>query len=612
MTLNDILSAVVAALNTEQYLKAEKLCQEALRVHPQDERVLVFLAASLQQQHRLFDALAVLAELISLFPESSVHWGNYGAIAAALGRKESAEKAFQVAIHADPSNPVPRVRQGLLLLERNEYIAARRVLLDAVALNPTSAWACIHAARACCLSQDLDGAGQLLKLWRSWMPLSNDHLQMELAQVLVLHGDVPGAAEVLNDLLSRQPHRLDAQLLLASVYERFNKLSHARDLAEFIAANVNASAEQHNEAHHLLATLALRDRNPAEAKRILDNCGPQGEDDYAHYFQLAAANDKLGDAEAAMEALSLAHQMEVRERRFDSPECFSADAPALANYAPRVSSEQFVRWPSLVAPDAEHSPVFVVGFPRSGTTLLEQMLDAHPSLQSMDENPFFNSLADFLDNNDPRILKDLSMLQQYDCDELRKRYYVMVAERVTLPDGVRLVDKNPLNMQWLPLIYRLFPKAKFILALRHPCDVLLSCYMQSFRASTLAAACSSLERLAHAYVETMRRWLADVELFCPEVMESRYESLVHDFHGQANLIAGFLGLDDAGSMLAFDRHARNKSYIGTPSYSQVIEPVNHKAVGRWHKYRKYFEPVLPILDPMLQRWGYSATHSECI
>ncbi len=562
---------------------------------------------SLQKQHRLADALAVFAELTRLFPESSIHWGNYGMLAAALGNRESAEKAYQIAIHADPSNPVPKVRQGLLLLERKDYLAARNLLLDAVVLEPNSAWARIHAARACCLAQDLDGAGDLLKPWRSWTPLQNDPLQMELAQVMVQHGDVPEAVEILEDLLSRQPHLPEARLLLASVYERSNKLLEARELADSVANAESASGEQRNEAHHLLAILALRGANPQEAKRILERCGPQGQDDYAHYFQLAAAYDKLGDTAAAMQALAEAHRLEAIERRFDSPECYTAETPALATHAPRASAEQYLRWPKLLAPEAEYSPVFVVGFPRSGTTLLEQMLDAHPGLQSMDENPFFGRLADFLRNYDPRILEDLSVLRQYDCDELRKRYYAMVADRVTLKEGVRLVDKNPLNMQWLPFIHRLFPEAKFILALRHPCDVLLSCYMQSFQSSTLAAACSSLERLAHAYVETMNHWLEDVNLFRPDVMESRYENLVDDFVGQTERIARFLDLSDAQPMLGFDRHARSKTYIGTPSYSQVIEPVNRKAVGRWHRYRKYFEPVLPILDPMLRHWDYDAS-----
>ncbi|MGH9807240.1 MAG: sulfotransferase family protein, partial [Terriglobia bacterium] len=158
---------------------------------------------------------------------------------------------------------------------------------------------------------------------------------------------------------------------------------------------------------------------------------------------------------------------------------------------------------------------------------------------------------------------------------------------------------------WLPMIHRLFPEAKFILALRHPCDVMLSCYMQNFQSMILTVACASLESLAKAYVEAFECWLHHVEVFKPDVFVSRYEELVADTPLQTRRIAEFLGLADAESMLRFDARAIEKGYIATPSYAQVIQPINTKGLNRWHRYREYFEPVLPILKPMLDHWGYN-------
>ncbi len=191
-------------------------------------------------------------------------------------------------------------------------------------------------------------------------------------------------------------------------------------------------------------------------------------------------------------------------------------------------------------------------------------------------------------------------------DELRKGYLIMACGKVPRRWDVLLVDKNPLNLLWLPMIYRLFPHARFILALRHPCDVLLSNYMQNFMSSSLAVACENLTTLATAYVDAMNHWLHHVGLFKPNVFQSRYEDLVADPAKQTRRIAEYLGLEDAKPMLGFDRHAREKRFISTPSYSQVIEPINAKGVGRWQRYREYFEPVLPILEPMLRHWGYVA------
>ena len=94
-------------------------------------------------------------------------------------------------------------------------------------------------------------------------------------------------------------------------------------------------------------------------------------------------------------------------------------------------------------------------------------------------------------------------------------------------------------------------------------------------------------------------------MFQPRVFVSRYEDVVADTAAQTKRLAEFLELDDPSPMLQFDRHARDKGFIGTPSYSQVIEPVNTKGLNRWVKYRPYFEKALPILDPMLKHWGYS-------
>ncbi|RDJ00718.1 sulfotransferase family protein [Dyella solisilvae] len=599
------LAPIAAAIQSGQPGRAEQLSRAALINHPDHADLKLMLALSLHMQQRLGEALPVYAEL-ARGSDSSVHWNNYATALAESGNQAESARAFARAIELDPANITPKSQLGLLLIDMRDYLAARELLLDVVKAQPNSLAARVDAARACCLCQDVEGAADLLRRWRQWVPLNDDNLQLSLAQVLTLKDEVPDAVEVLEDLLARWPRQFDVRLLLANHYERLNRLADADAvLSPLLQDGSGATDIQRNEAQHVLATLALRSGDAATAHDLLERAGPEAENSYSHYFLLASARDKLGDTAGTMDALHVAHRIEAGERRFDSPEFFTPGAPAMPVDAPRVNAEQFARWPELIAPELHDSPIFVVGFPRSGTTLLEQVLDAHPGLQSMDENPFFNRLAGILGNHNRRILDDLSVLRQFDVDELRKRYHAMVDERIRRNWDARLVDKNPLNMHWLPMMHRLFPKARYILAIRHPCDVLLSCYMHSFRSSALAAACSNLERLAHAYVETMQRWLGEADVMHPSVMVSRYEDLVDEFPQQVERIAAFLELDDAAPMLGFDQHARSKTFIATPSYSQVIEPINRRAVGRWHKYREAFEPLLPILEPMLQHWGYS-------
>ncbi|MEO8748557.1 MAG: sulfotransferase, partial [Rhodanobacter sp.] len=413
------------------------------------------------------------------------------------------------------------------------------------------------------------------------------------------------------DLVRRAPADWSAQLLLAKAYERVNRLAHAQAKLQSILATVPADGDPgiRREVESQQAQLAMRRHSYASARRLLENVGPGHDAHDAHYFALAKACDRLGDTAATMRALETAHAIQIRQLHLSNPSLLEPDAPPLPHVNDRVSEDDYRAWPMLKAPETSQSPVFVVGFPRSGTTLLEQMLDAHPSLQSMDERPFLNTLANQLENVGLEVPQDLHKLTQRDCDELRKGYVILACGKVSRQWGARLVDKNPLNMSWLPMIHRMFPQAKFIFVLRHPCDVILSCYLQNFRAAPLVAACRSLETLAHAYVAAMENWLHHAALFRPEVFVSRYEDLVADTPAQTGKIAAYLELGEAESMLRFAERAQEKGYIRTPSYTQVTEPISASGVNHWRHYARHFEPVLPILQPVLAHWGYGVEAS---
>jgi hypothetical protein len=128
--------------------------------------------------------------------------------------------------------------------------------------------------------------------------------------------------------------------------------------------------------------------------------------------------------------------------------------------------------------------------------------------------------------------------------------------------------------------------------------------MQNFRSPAFMVLCSSLERLARSYVNSMQCWIHHQQLLHADVLVLKYEETVGDFEQQVERIAKFIGIDDPRHLAGFSRHAADKGYISTPSYSQVVEPVNARAVARWRAYRKYFEPVFPILEPVASHWGY--------
>lgn len=564
----------------------------------------LLLAMSLHRQGRLDEALVVYAELAQRHPDSSLHRGNYATVLRDLGRLEEAAQAYAKALELQPDNVEQLINFGLLQMQLKRFHEARETLLHAHYLDRESMVARMAAARACAICRD-HRVGQLLRPWREWLPL-DDERQLELADLFQLDGEAEIACMLLEDVAARSPTSMPPKLALAAALERMNRLDAARTLLDRIEAIRDPADEATRlEITRQRATLSLRGGDAIQALALLEQAGPRNEGDCVYFFTQAEVYDKLGNPERALDALRQAHALKLDELKVTVPERFEPGAAVLPLTAQRVTVEEYRRWPALTAPDAAHSPIFIVGFPRSGTTLLEQMLDAHPALQSMDERPFFNTLDDQLEDYGFELPHDMHRLDQHLCDELRKGYLSLVCSKITRRWDTRLVDKNPLNMSWLPLIHRLFPEAQFILALRHPCDVMVSNYMQNFRAAVLASACTSMERLATAYVTAMEHWLHHVEVFKPNVFVSRYEDLVADPEGQTGKIASFLGLDDAAPLMQFDQHARNKGFIATPSYSQVIQPVNKKGLNRWLRYRDALEPAFPILKPMLDYWGYS-------
>jgi len=586
----------------------------------ESESWLVLLGLALQAQGRHAEAIDAYAELTRRHPGTAMHWGNLGTALRTSRRFEEAEAAYCQAIVLDRANPMHLLNVGLLLSEIGNHVSARVAFLQALDTDPSIVQARIHGAFACFQCGDHRNAHKLLAENGDWRTAPDLELEdyLVLSNVLMLSSQSRDAEHVLLDALAKaSPNDKPAiQARLVAVYERMNRLDEAHRIAAELPDQATVTdpklAQDIANAH---AGLAHRGSDLGSAKGMLEDLARQPETEIqqeaALMFKLAKVCDKQGDTDEAMRSLVKAHAAQIQHATAANGLTIDPDIDPLQPLRLALSASQFASWsadephPDESGSGSDIDPIFVVGFPRSGTTMLEQMLDATPGLRSMDERDFLNTMIDRMQDDGFTYPEGLGNLDTAYRMRLRSLYRANVDKVTTLAEGDRLVDKNPLNMLLLPMIRRLFPASPIILALRHPCDVVLSCYMQHFRSPVFVDMCSSLERLSRSYVNAMQFWIDHERLLEPKVMHLRYEDMLADFDAHARRIGDFIGIEDVSAMSDFHGHAQRKGFIATPSYEQVITPLNTDAVGRWRRYERYFQDALPILQPMIEHWGYA-------
>jgi tetratricopeptide (TPR) repeat protein len=253
-------------------------------------------------------------------------------------------------------------------------------------------------------------------------------------------------------------------------------------------------------------------------------------------------------------------------------------------------------------------PIFIFGFPRSGTTLVEQTLSAHPRISAGDELPFINEIADSLVRtlnsplSYPEALAELWMGdRQHGLDELRDRYLEQVRRLdIVEPGAAWFTDKMPLNETHLGLISLMFPAAPIIHVVRHPLDVVLSVFSNNLTHGFYCA--FALETVALHYrriMELLEHYRAALTL---RYLPIRYEDIVADQEGSTRRMLGFIGEAFDDSCLSFHE---NRRYARTASYAQVTEPLYDRSRYRYRHYVRQLQPAIEILEPIIVRLGYA-------
>ncbi|HEX2749226.1 MAG TPA: sulfotransferase [Verrucomicrobiales bacterium] len=344
----------------------------------------------------------------------------------------------------------------------------------------------------------------------------------------------------------------------------------------------------------------------AYARAEIDAPLQDAESRWRAWYELAAVCDLQGRYDEAFEAATRAKQITGAEAESFRQGNAMAEAESL-ELMRALTPAHFLRWREPAA----HRPLAVLcGYPRSGTTLIEQVLDAHPGLVSADESIVMgDDVVSPLRLTRPLEVPWLTVLDEAPPDMLsrcRDRYFAHTTVFLGEEPGNRiLLDKNPALTLALPAVMRVFPAAKCLIALRDPRDVAVSCFLQGVPPNAVSAHWQTLGDTARHLASCLRGWEI-LRKVLPEDSwrEVRYEETTADLPSTAAKSLAFLGLPWDDGVLAFHEHAGRK-HVHSPTYAAVTEPVHRRAVGRWRHYERYLEPHLKILQPALEAFDHS-------
>jgi hypothetical protein len=249
--------------------------------------------------------------------------------------------------------------------------------------------------------------------------------------------------------------------------------------------------------------------------------------------------------------------------------------------------------------------IFIVGFPRSGTTLLDSVLSAHTDTCILEEAPLIGETYDQISNISPKnYARKLSSLTQTDKQKLRKFYYQTLTQYSDWDFNGVLVDKSPLNTLHIGLIKVLFPMAKIIFSQRHPLDVCLSCYFQDFKMNSFMTNLTSINKTAKTYNAMLEAWNTSVKKFHVNPYYQSYEKLVTDFETETKKLINYLGLTWQDQILNYQETLSKRGAISTPSYNQVNQPIYQSAKNRYKNYLPYMDEAIEILQPWMKFFEY--------
>ena len=585
------------------------------------------LTVALVETGRLKEAYSLTTRDLAKADESLTIFRYRGYIAQLLGRTQDAVEAYEAIVRADPVDwqSWNNLANARLLLA--DYDGAVPAFEESLRLNAEPKLTWLNSARALVKAGKLAAAEDRFRIAARRFPEDTQALS-ELHDLLKRMGrEVGDVLQVLEELHRRDPENRETLLALAARRMAIGDSSGSETAIRRVLRRNSADGEaflelarlyEHASPEKLPQLVQEADRESvsppslnvlrafvhrrtgnftagvAELRDVPADFDPQIVQDLRGQLL-----DKLGDHDAAFAAFTLMNEAHAADS--SAPLKRSARQRArLRNQLSQLTPDWIDSWQAVNSRNDERDPVFLVGFPRSGTTLLDTMLMGHSGVTVMEEEPVLQEVG--------REFGGFEALPSMDEGRVlaaRALYFDVAGRYGYVPGCEILIDKSPLQLTQVPLIHRLFPNARFILALRHPVDAVLSCYFSNFHLNAAMSNFLLLDTAAEFYDLVFSMWTRSTDLLPINVHSLRYEDLVEDPETQLRATAAAMGLEWHMNGVDHTETALARGLVKTASYAQVTKPIYRSSVGRWRHYRKQLEPILPTLRPWADKFGYA-------
>lgn len=515
-------------------------------------------------------------QAVALAPDKLDLAVDLGAMQALVGKDIAAVETLRGVLARQPDHVGATSNLALALINLEQYDEARQLLEPLLRREPNNAKALAAMGKALFSLELTDEAEPVLRKALKIDP-QNDLAAHNLADLLVQRGELTAARPLYLAVIRRQPNNASALLGLVNISDRPLSPAHA-DLLEAVARDRRAPFKAQKYAHFALGRDSERRRNYEKAFLHFDlghRCNRVEQN-------LAYPADQYDRLDADFEAMVASEPYRAA----------LASAPERSSIKPTPSDRS-----DCLADQETEQPrlIFILGMPRSGSTLIEQILSSHSRVFGAGELPFMRDIAlDLVPVVGDRL--DVSGLSKPDLADRIARHRQDYLDRVeTMAGGAPvIIDKMPHNFEHLWAIALLFPEARIVHSRRCALDTCLSIFSQSFRSGHIYG--ESLEWLAHHY-RHYRRKMALWERSLPfDIHHQDYEALVADPQAQVPELLAACGLDFEPACLSFHT---NRRVVRTASVTQVRQPVYTSSVSKWRRYEKQLQPLIRMIGPDL-------------